>query len=161
MMIYYFIPKKPRVQRIFRNYVAAYRDYLKIAKRRASAVSPDRKLAWQNVFRLQHLLKEREFLRFNYLFAAEKFDKETLKSLSSIAERLDKGWSEVEEGWLNEKLSTYRRLSREIRDIQSKWDPNALGDSSRVLDQDSKFCDALRMLADRVHECDEGLRRHR
>jgi len=155
-----FFTKKSRatvVQEVFRKYVESYRQYLKIAARRAIELSPDRELAWQNVFRLQHLLKEREALRFEYLFGRDKFDGVTLSSLSNIAARLDNGWSEPEEAELKESLSIYGSISREIEDIQSKWDSNALGDSSRVVDQDMKYCDARRALADRTRKLEAQL----
>jgi hypothetical protein len=158
-MLRYFTKKNPAtvVQEVFREYVESYRQYLKIAERRAIELSPDRKLAWQNVFRLQNLLKERQALRFEYLFGRDKFDGVNLRSLSSIAARLDNGWSEADEAELKENLSTYRGISQEIEDIQSKWDSNALGDSSRVVDQDLKYCDALRALADRTRKLEARL----
>jgi hypothetical protein len=158
-MLRYFTKKNPAtvVQEVFREYVESYRQYLKIAERRAIELSPDRKLAWQNVFRLQNLLKERQALRFEYLFGRDKFDGVNLRSLSSIAARLDNGWSEADEAELKENLSAYRGISQEIEDIQSKWDSNALGDSSRVVDQDLKYCDALRALADRTRKLEARL----
>jgi hypothetical protein len=158
-MLRYFSKKNGAtiVHDVFRKYVESYRQYLKIAERRAIALSPDRKLAWKNVFRLQHLLKEREALRFEYLFGRDKFDGVNLRSLSSIAARLDNGWSEAEEAELEESLAIYRGISREIEDIQSTWDPNALGDSSRVVDQDLKYCDARRALADRTRKLEVRL----
>jgi hypothetical protein len=158
-MLRYFTKKNPPtvVQEVFREYVESYRQYLKIAERRAIELSPDRKLAWQNVFRLQSLLKERQALRFEYLFGRDKFDGVNLRSLSSIAARLDNGWSEADEADLKENLSTYRGISQEIEGIQSKWDSNALGDSSRVVDQDLKYCDALRDLADRTRKLEARL----
>jgi hypothetical protein len=158
-MLRYFTKKKPAtvVQEVFREYVESYRQYLKIAERRAIELSPDRKLAWQNAFRLQNLLKERQALRFEYLFGRDKFDGVNLRSLSSIAARLDNGWSEADEAELKENLSIYRGISQEIEDIQSKWDPNALGDSSRAVDQDLKYCDALRTLADRTRKLEARL----
>jgi hypothetical protein len=155
-----FFTKKSRatmVQEVFRKYVESYRQYLKIAERRAIELAPDRKVAWQNVFRLQHLLKERQALRFEYLFGRDKFDEGTLGSLTSIAARLDNGWSEEEEAKLKESLSIYRGIAQEIEDIQSKWDSNALGDSSRVVDQDMKYCDARRALADRTRKIEAQL----
>lgn len=54
------------------------------------------------------LLKRRQTLRFKYLFAGGKLDFATFKSLDSIAERLDKGWTEVEEADLRERMAAYR-----------------------------------------------------
>jgi hypothetical protein len=138
------------VYQTFRDYLGSYREYLQIAERRAVELLPERKLAWQTVFRLQRLLNERQTLRFEYLFGRGKFDEVTWKSLSSIAERLDGGWSEVEEADLKENLSSYRDASQRIERIQANWDSNLLGDTSRVLDQDLQYSDARRALAERT-----------
>jgi hypothetical protein len=158
-MLRYFVKKDGAtiVHDVFRKYVESYRQYLKVAQRRAIELFPDRKLAWQNAFRLQHLLKEREALRFEYLFGRNKFDGVDLRSLSSIAARLDNGWSEAEEAEIKENLSVYTSVAREIEDIQSKWDADALGDSSRVVDQDLKYCDARRALAERTRKLEAQL----
>jgi hypothetical protein len=136
----------------YKKSVESYRQYLKIAERRAIELSPERKLAWQTVFRLQRLLNERQASRFEYLFGRGKFDGVTWKSLSSITERLDKGWSEAEEADLKENVSSYRDASREIEDLQSNWDSNVLGDSSRVVDQDLQYSAARRALAERTRK---------
>jgi hypothetical protein len=126
----------------FAKWVNSYLEFLKIAERRALKVSPAHKQAWQNAFNLQRLLKRRQSIRFKYLFAGGKLDFATFKSLDSIAERLDKGWTEVEEGDLRERNAAYREDSRAIEDIHSKWDPHALDDARQLLENDSKYREA-------------------
>lgn len=140
------------VRDTYTKYVESYRKYLKAAERRAIELSPERKVAWQTVFRLQRLLNERQASRFEYLFGRGKFDDVTWKSLSSITERLDKGWSEAEEAELKENVSSYRDASLEIAEIQSNWDSNVLGGSSRIVDQDQQYSAARRALAERTRK---------
>ena len=133
----------------FAKWVDSYLEFLKIAERRALKVSPGHRQAWQNAFNLQRLLKRRQSLRFKYLFAGGKLDFATFKSLDRIAERLDKEWTELEEADLRERNAAYRDDSRAIEDIQSKWDPHALDDARQLLENDSKYRDARRALAER------------
>jgi hypothetical protein len=145
------------VRRIFREYVESYREYLKLAERRSLELAPERILAWQAAFRLQNLLNERQGLRFEYLALGGKFEPIDLRSLSSISERLDGRWSASEEASLMDSDITYKKVCQEIVEIQSKWDPNALGDSGRAVDQDLKYCDARRSLADRTRKLEARL----
>lgn len=80
----------------FIEYVNSYQEFLSTAERRALKVSPAHRKAWQNAFSLQRLLKQRQSQRFKYLFARGELDMATFKSLDSIADRLDTGWTEVE-----------------------------------------------------------------
>jgi hypothetical protein len=133
----------------FDEWVKSYLEFLKIAERRALKVSPAHKQAWQNAFNLQRLLKRRQSFRFKYLFAGGKLDFATFKSLDSIAERLENGWTEADEADLRERNATYRDESRAIADIQSKWDPHALDDARQLLENDSKYREARLGLAER------------
>jgi len=99
--------------------VNSYLEFLKIADRRALKLSPSHKQAWQNAFNLQRLLKRRQSSRFEYLYAHGKFDATSFKSLDSISERLDKGWTDAEEVDLTERMAAYRHDSRAIEEIQS------------------------------------------
>jgi hypothetical protein len=158
-MIGYFREKNRAgtIRRIFRKYVNSYREYLKTAEQRSFELAPERKRAWQNVFRLQHLLNDCQALRFEYLSQRAKMDWDALRSLSSISDRLEKEWKKEEEEALLEINSTYKNFVEEIADIQSKWNPNALGSSSRVVDQDQIYCDARQALAERTQKLEAQL----
>jgi hypothetical protein len=140
------------VHDIFRRSQKSYLDFVDAAERRAIEVSPDKKVAWQTIFRLQRLLKKRQSWRFEYLFGRAQFDEMTLRSLTNIEERLDQGWRESEEADLKARIGSYGDLAREIDDIQSKWDPHAVDGATRVLDQDSKYREARLALADRAQK---------
>jgi hypothetical protein len=151
-MFQYFMGTKSRATLAydtFAKWVDSYLEFLKIAERRALKVSPAYKQAWQNAFRLQRLLQRRQTSRFKYLFAGGKLDFAILRSLDNIAERLDKGWTAVEEADLRECNAAYRNESRAIEDINSKWDPHALDDARQLLENDSKYREARLALAER------------
>jgi hypothetical protein len=142
-------PQAALAHRIFRSYTESYSQFLKVAEQRAALkVSPDRKLAWQNAFKLQRLLQEQLASRFEYLFGRARFDNDTLKSLDAIFERLNKVWSEAEEADLKGGVTSYAELSAEIEGIQSKWDPLLIEDPSGALQQDHIFRTAQVALAE-------------
>jgi len=103
----------------------------------ALRVSQDYKLAWQNVFKLQRLLKKREDMRFAHLLQACNLDCSLLQECNAH----------------------YREISQEIGDIRSKWDPHAVGESTRTLEQDPKYLAARLALADRAKKFAERIQR--
>jgi hypothetical protein len=74
---------------------------------------------WQNAFRLQRLLIEQQCLRFENLVSNHQLGVAS-GSISSIEERLGKGWGETEEAALKESLPSYKEISPEIDDIKSR-----------------------------------------
>src|SRR5882757_2468568 len=154
-MFRYFMSTKSRANIAYDTFIKwanSYQEFLRIAERRALKVSPAHKQAWQIAFSLQRLLKRRQSSRFEYLFARDKLDIVTFKSLDSIAERLDKGWTEAEEADLRERMAAYRDNSWAIEDIQSKWDPHALDDARQLLENDSKYREARLALSERARK---------
>jgi hypothetical protein len=142
MLIQFWKPKKMRAARVrdtFRKYLDSCREYSKTTEQRALTVSPDQELALLNCFRLQGLLRKRETIRFEFLLDIHSLDCSLTKSLDEIEQRLDKGWTEAEEGVLKEINSHYGGVSREITEIRSKGIPNSLTDPLRALQQDSKY----------------------
>jgi hypothetical protein len=138
------------VQDKFRESQDSYLEFLRIAERRALEVSPNYKLAWQNAFRLQHLLMKQRCFRFEYLLGNGQMDTLTATSISSLTERLDKGWTDTEEFTLKNDLPSYREISREIDEIKSKWDPSALDEPRVALEQDSEYRKARLALSERA-----------
>jgi hypothetical protein len=132
----------------FRKWVESYFDFLNTAEQRALIVTPDYKLAWQNAFKLQRLLKEQQALRFEYWFGRGDLDQVTCQSLDNIATRLDEGWTGEEEAALAKNLPLYGKIPSEITDIKSKWIP-MLKDAGRTLEKDAKYSQARRALAER------------
>ena len=120
-------------------------------------VVPDRKLAWQNAFRLQRLLIERQILRLQYLYEGGVFCNGLWKSLTSIEKRLDQEWSEDEEATLKEGKPIYDNVSREIQDCRLRFDPAALVDAARVLERDVKYRDARLAHVERMKKLREQL----
>jgi hypothetical protein len=134
----------------FRESQESYLEFLRIAERRALEVSPNYKLVWQNTFRLQHLLMKQQFFRFEYLLGNGQMGTVAARSISSIEERLDKGWADTEESSLKNDLPSYREISREIDEIKSNWDPSALDEPRLVLEQDPEYREARIALSERA-----------
>jgi phenylpropionate dioxygenase-like ring-hydroxylating dioxygenase large terminal subunit len=162
-MIRYFNSKtKTRatvVHDVFSKYLESTREFWKTTQRRAMKGSRDWNPALQRAFRLQQVLIDRQALRFGYLLAGDALDSAGLRSLNDITVRLDQGWSEAEEARLIESNPTYEEVVREIKDIQSNWDPNILAEPLQELQRDEKYHAARRALADKVQELEDQLRR--
>lgn len=162
MLIQFLVGLRTRrtlVRDTFRKSQASYSEFLDVAEQRALIVWPDYKLAWQNVFKLQRLLKQREEMRFAHLLQACNLDCSLFETLDDLAARLEAGWSEAEEIAMRECNAHYGEISREIGDIRSKWDPSAVGESTRTLEQDLTYRAARLALADRAKKFAERIRR--
>jgi hypothetical protein len=162
MLIQYFVGLRSRrtlVRDTFLKSQASYLEFVDVAERCALRVSPDYKFAWQNVFRLQRLLKEREDMRFEHLLHACNLDCSLFETLDDLAARLEAGWSEAEESTMQQCNARYTEISQEIGDIRSKWDPHAVGESTRTLEQDPKYLAARSALAKRAKKFAERIRR--
>jgi hypothetical protein len=129
------------------------------AEQCALRVSPDFKLAWQNVYKLQRLLKEQQSIRFEYLLKVHHLDCSRFESPDAIAERLEAGWSDAEESALQVLDAKYNKISLEIADIRSKWRPYAVGESFKMLENDPEYQTARLGLSSRAQEFAERVKR--
>ena len=143
----------------FRKSQASYLEFLNVAEQCALRVSPDFKLAWQNVYQLQRLLKEQQSIRFEYLLTARHLDCSRFESLDAIAERLEAGWSDAEEMDVQACNAHYSEISLEIADIRSKWKPYAVGESFKILENDPEYQTARLALSTRAEEFAERVQR--
>jgi hypothetical protein len=143
----------------FRKSQASYLEFLDLAEKCALRVSPDYKLAWQNVFKLQRLLNEHQTIRFEYLLQTRILDCSLFETLDAIAERLDAGWSDAEENAVQAWDAHYREISLEIADIRSKWKPHAVGESFKMLENDPEYRTARLALSSRAQEFAERVKR--
>jgi hypothetical protein len=162
MLIQYLMGLRSRETMVcdtFRESQASYLEFRDVAQQCALRVSPDYKLAWQNVLKLQRLVKERQTMRFTYLLQTRDLDCSLFETLDGIAERLDAGWSEAEEIAVQECNAHYGGISLKIADIRSKWNPHALDESFQILEQDPKYRAARLALSDRAQEFAERMKR--
>jgi hypothetical protein len=161
-MLRHFIRKNRTtvVHAVFRKYLKSTREFWKVAQQCADKGSPDRKHALQKAIKLQLNLIECQAMRFAYLIAQDTCDWTSLGSISSLNERLDQGWGKNEESDLLEANSLYKDVVREIDDIKSDLDSNALAESIQELEKNVKYRDARQVVADRVQKLNDGLRRY-
>jgi hypothetical protein len=143
----------------FRKSQASYLEFVATAEQCALRVSPDFKLAWQNVYKLQRLLKDQQSIRFEHLLKACHLDCSRFESLDAIAERLEAGWSDPEESALRVLNAKYNKISLEIADIRSKWRPHAVGESFKMLENDPEYQTARLALSNRAQEFAERVKR--
>lgn len=162
MLIQYLLGLKSRrtiVRDTFRKSQASYLEFLEVAEQCALRVSPDHQSAWQNVFKLQRLLKQQEGIRFTHLLHTRNLDCSLFETLDDLAARLEAGWSEAEEAAMQECSVSYRQISQEIADIRSKWNPHAVDEPTRLLQQDPKYQTARLALAARARKFAERVQR--
>lgn len=126
MLLGYFMRTKKRatiVREVFREYMESCRENTKLAEQRALGASPDHIAILLNCFRLQHLLRERLTIRFEYLLTTKSLSCAPFNSLDDIQKRLDQGWTEAEEVAIKEGNSHYCDISREIELFNSNGYP--------------------------------------
>jgi hypothetical protein len=155
MLLGYFMRTKKRatvVREVFREYMELCRENTKIAERRALEASPDHVPTLLNCFRLQHLLRERLTIRFEYLLTTKSLDCAPFNSLDDIQKRLDQGWTEAEEMAIKEGNSHYCDISREIEAIQLRWLPDSLTAPLRELMRDDLYRKESAAHADRIRD---------
>ena len=151
--------RRTLLRNTFRKSQASYREFLDVVEQCALRVSPEFKLAWQIVYRLQRLLMEQRTIRFKYLLQTRVLDCSLFETLDAIAERLDAGWSDAEESALRTLDARYNKISLEIADIRSKWKPYAVGESFKILENDPEYQTARLALASRAQEFAERVKR--
>ena len=143
----------------FRKSEASYLEFVDLAEQCALRVSPEFKLAWLNVYRLQRLLIEQRTIRFEYLLQTRLLDCSNFETLDAIAERLDAGWSDAEEIAVQASNAPYSQISLAIEDIRSKWKPYAVGESYKMLENDPEYQTARSALSGRAREFAERVKR--
>ena len=118
----------------FRKSEASYLEFLDVAEQCALRVSPEFKLAWQNVYRLQRLLMEQRTIRFEYLLQTRVLDCSIFDTLDAIAQ----AGRDAEEIAVQACNAHYSEISLAIADIRSKWKAYAVGESFKMLENDSE-----------------------
>jgi|ERR1022692_293040 hypothetical protein len=132
------------VERVFREYLQITRAFWKEAESRAKKTLPHWRPALADGFAQQQILGE---------FSDPRL------SLNDITERLDKGWSDVDEKSLIAANPVYREIIQQQKTISSRWKPDAVRQSSlKTLQLDPKYAKAREALADRVSELSDRLR---
>jgi len=155
MLLGYFMRTKKRatiVHEVFREYMESCCENMTITEKQALKASPDQEPILLNCFRLQHLLRERTTIRFEYLVSTNSLDCALLKSLDDIQKRLDQEWTEAEEAAIKASDAHYCNVSREIEAIQSKWVPDLPTAPLRQLMKDDIYRAESLAHADKIRE---------
>ncbi|HEY8052929.1 MAG TPA: hypothetical protein VIE42_08985 [Steroidobacteraceae bacterium] len=121
---------------------------------------PDKKAALHRVFRIQELFCEREALRLNHLLCDSAYDHAVWKGYASISivhDRLEGGWTNVEEQVLSSSDATYAAVQNEIENLNAANDPVALEGPFRMARRDPELIAATHNLENKVRELDVQL----
>jgi hypothetical protein len=159
-MVRNFLPelRSTSLERLFREYLESSRQFWRTARQRGMKLQ-EAHGSIKSAFRLQEFLIDRQALRFGHLVSVGAIERRGLRSLNSITERLDQGWSDADESALLESNSVYRAVSQEIKDIQSTLDTAVLTEPLRQLQRDRKYLQARQVMSERVRELDARLQR--
>lgn len=142
----------------YREYLEWARSFWALAETCSTKESPDRERVLLDVFKLQMLYTERESLRFEYLLANDPPEIVDLRSLTSINERLLKGWREIDDAGLKDSNPAYASVLRGIKELEGKTNSPALDEPFRALRQNASYRDARLAFARKVQQLDEKLR---
>lgn len=108
----------------------------------------------------QKLYIQRQRLRFEHLFASGELERGVWNSLSSITNRLDKTWSNMDEQDLLSGNSAYSNVTGEIAELEhsrDSMDKDLLDRPLQALQQQSVYRTARQAIHDKVHELNRRL----
>lgn len=146
----------------FRQYLESSREFLLAAEGFALKGWPDRKVALHNTFRLQQLFHDREALRFDHLtvgLGPEDVLWKSLSSMSSIFQRIDALWNDVEEDALKMANAAYADILAEIKESQVSMDSAALDGPLLALQRDPEYHSAREVARQILLKLDDEMAR--
>jgi hypothetical protein len=113
-----------------------------------------------NTWQSQRLYIRRQEFRFEYLFLRGEFEGGVWNSLSSITDRLDKNWSDIDERAALSHHSAYRDLTAEVAEAElarGSMDKDLLDGPLRTLQRHAEYQSARQAIYEKVHELDKRL----
>jgi hypothetical protein len=144
-----------------RDYLDSQRQFMKIADTCSQKGWPDRGAVLYYTWECQKLYIQRQEIRFEHLFSRGEFESGVWKSLSSITDRLDKNWSDIDErGVVLGGNSAYEKLMAEITELEhsrASLDKDLLDGPLRALQRYAEYRTARQAIHDKVHEFDRRL----
>lgn len=111
-------------------------------------------------WKCQQLLIHRQEMRFEHVFSRGEFDTGVWNSLSSITDRLDKNWSDMDECSALTNNSTYKDLTTELSEAEksrASMDKDLLDGPLRTVQQHAEYRSARQAIYEKVHELDKRL----
>jgi hypothetical protein len=99
-------------------------------------------------------------MRFEHVFSRGEFDTGVWNSLSSITDRLDKNWSDIDECSALTNNSTYKDLTTELSEAEksrASMDKDLLDGPLRTVQQHAEYRSARQAIYEKVHELDKRL----
>lgn len=149
------------IRNAFREYSDSQRQFMKVADVCSQRGWPDRGAALYCTWKCQQLYIRREELRFEHLFALGEFESGAWNTLSSITDRLNKRWSDVDEGGVLSGNPSYKDVTTKIADMEksrASMDGDLLDGPLRELQQHSEYRAARQAIYEKVHELNRRLR---
>jgi hypothetical protein len=141
------------------EYWESQREFIGTAETCSGRGWPDRRASLYYTWKLQELFVQRQEMRFEHLFARGGFNTGAWNSLSSITDRLDSNWSDVDEcGALT--IHAYRNLTTEISEAEksrASMDKDLLDGPLQTTQEQGEYRAARQAIYEKVHELDKRL----
>jgi hypothetical protein len=142
------------------EYLESQRHFVRTAEICSQRGWPDRGAVLYYTWKCQQLYIQRQQMRFEYLFSRGEFEAGVWNSLSRIADRLDKNWSDIDELSAINSNDAYKDLTTEITDANhffASMDQDLREGPIRSLQQHAEYLWARRAIYEKVHELDKRL----
>jgi hypothetical protein len=148
------------VRSAFREYLESQREFINVADTCSHRGWPDRGAVLYNTWQCQRLYIRRQELRFEHLLPRGEFEIGVWNSLSTVCDRLDKNWSDVDERGALENDSVYRDLATAIVEAEQtrvSMGKDLLDGPMRAMQQHAEYRVARQAIYEKVHELDRRL----
>ena len=142
------------------EYLESQRQFIRSAETCSQRGWPDRGAVLYYTWKCQQLLIHRQEMRFEHVFSRGEFDTGVWNSLSSITDRLDKNWSDIDECSALTNNSTYKDLTTELSEAEksrASMDKDLLDGPLRTVQQHAEYRSARQAIYEKVHELDKRL----
>jgi hypothetical protein len=142
------------------EYWESQRKFIRSAETCSWRGWPDRGASLYYTWKLQELFVRRQEMRFEHILARGGFDTGAWNSLSSITDRLDSNWSDVDERGVLTNIHAYNDLTSEIAEAEksrASMDKGLLDGPLRTTQERAEYRAARQAIYEKVHELDNRL----
>jgi hypothetical protein len=142
------------------EYLESQRQFMRTAETCSQRGWPDRGAVLYYTWKCQQLYIHRQEMRFEHVFSRGEFETGVWNSLTSITDRLDKNWSDIDERSALSNNSAYKDLTTAISEAEhsrASMDKDLREGPIQTLQQHAEYRTARQAIYEKVHELDKRL----
>jgi hypothetical protein len=154
------VDRPTAIRTAFREYLDVQRQFMKTADACSRKGWPDRGAVLYHTWKCQELYIHRQELRFDHLLSQREFEEGVWHSLSSVTDRLDKGWSVNDERGALGGNPAYKVVTTEIPEMEhlrASMDRDLIDEPLRGLQRHAEYRAARQAIYEKVLELDKRL----